>query len=100
MRRFYPVTKGPSDRFSVPHEAVRVEEDGFAASDLIGLALLGGLLCSPLLFKFRLTDSIVLHPFVPLLAAAWVWVAWESRRTWSSLRQGWYVAEWQVWTSF
>ena len=97
MHRFSPVTNGPSDGDSVPREVARVEQDGLATSDLIGLALLGGLLCSPLFFKLRLTDSIVLHPFVPLLAAAWAWVAWESRRTWSSLRQGWYVAERQAW---
>lgn len=97
MRRFYPVANGPADTVCVPRAAVHGEHDGLAASDLVGLALLGGLLCSPMLFKFRLTEGIVLHPFVPLLIAAWVWVGWESRRTWSSLAQGWYVAEWQAW---
>lgn len=97
MRRFYPGSNGLSDNLSRPREAACGEHDGLAVSDLIGLALLGGLLCSPLLFKFRLTEGVVLHPFVPLLAAAWVWVARESRRTWSSLTQGWYVAEWQAW---
>lgn len=97
MRRFYPVANRASATDGLPRHGVHAGQDHFAASDLVGLALLGGLLCSPLVFKFRLTDSMVLHPFVPLLLAAWGWVAWVSRRTWSSLRQGWYVAEWQAW---
>ena len=97
MPRFYPVTNPSSHTEHLPRHVGRQAHDGVALSDLIGLGILGCLLCSPLLFKFRLTDSIVLHPFVPLLLAAWVWVAWASRRTMSSLSQGWYVAEWQAW---
>lgn len=97
MRRFYPISNHPSATGGWPRVAVQGEQDACSASDRIGLVLLGCLLCSPLLFKIRLTDSIVLHPFVPLLLAAWGWVAWESRHTWSLLTQSWYVAEWQAW---
>ncbi|MGC3976541.1 MAG: glycosyltransferase [Nitrospira sp.] len=97
MRRSYPVTKPLSRRERQPRHVVRQAHEAVALSDLIGLGILGCLLCSPLLFKFRLTNGIVLHPFVPLLLAAWGWVAWGSRRTMSSLAQGWYVAEWQAW---
>lgn len=97
MRRFYPISNHPSATGGWPRVAVQGEQDACSASDRIGLVLLGCLLCSPLLFKFRLTDSIVLHPFVPVLLAAWGWVAWESRHTWSLLTQSWYVAEWQAW---
>ncbi len=68
-----------------------------ACIDRVGLGLLALLLLSPVVFKVRLADSLVIHPFVPLLAAAWVWVAWVIRRTFASIRSSRYVAEWQAW---
>ncbi len=65
--------------------------------DRAGLALLALLLLSPVLFKVRLGDGLVVHPFLPLLAAAWLWVALVIRRTFGSIRSGRYVAEWQAW---
>ena len=73
------------------------EQDACSASDRIGLVLLGCLLCSPLLFKIRLTDSIVLHLFVPhVLLAAWGWVAWESRHVVLAAKLG-MSPRWRAW---
>ena len=66
-------------------------------SDRFGIGLLALLLLSPVLFKLRLADGLVVHPFVPLLVAAWAWVGWVSRNTFSSAQREWYVAEWQAW---
>ena len=41
--------------------------------DQIGLVCLGLLLLSPLVFKVRLAGNVVVHPFIPLLFAAWCW---------------------------
>jgi len=48
--------------------------------DRLGLACLGVLLLSPLLFKVRLAGDIVVHPFTPLLLAAWGWTVWAALR--------------------
>jgi glycosyltransferase involved in cell wall biosynthesis/O-antigen ligase len=66
-------------------------------SDRIGIGLLALLLLSPVLFKLRLAGGLVVHPFIPLLVAAWAWVGWVSRSTFSSAQCGWYAAEWQAW---
>jgi glycosyltransferase involved in cell wall biosynthesis len=71
-------------------------ETDLPRSDLIGLVLLALLLLSPLVFKCRI-EGLVIHPFTPLLMAAWVWVGWVSRSTFSSITRGWYIAEWQAW---
>lgn len=97
MRKFYAANKRPSGTDLLPRESARRDPPGLTRSDLLGLGVLICLLLSPLLFKCRLTETIILHPFVPLLAAAWVWVGWVSRSTFSSLTKGWYVAEWQAW---
>ncbi len=46
--------------------------------DRAGLLCLGLLLLSPLVFKVRLAGDVVLHPFSPLLAAAWGWTVWAA----------------------
>ncbi|HET6674932.1 MAG TPA: O-antigen ligase family protein [Nitrospiraceae bacterium] len=46
--------------------------------DRAGLMCLGLLLLSPLVFKVRLAGDVVLHPFTPLLAAAWGWTVWAA----------------------
>lgn len=68
-----------------------------AGIDRVGLGVLVLLLLSPIVFKVRLADSLVVHPFVPLLAVAWMWTAWVIRGTLGSIRNGRYVAEWQAW---
>jgi hypothetical protein len=58
--------------------------------DGLGLACLGLLLLSPLAFKVRLLGDVVVHPFAPLLLAAWCWMLWAVvdavRRRHGSLR--------------
>ena len=97
MRRFYAMAKRLSASGYLRRDAVRGGQTGLPWSDVIGLGLLVCLLLSPLVFKYRLTESIVIHPFVPLLLAAWGWVGWASRSTFSSMARGWYVAERQAW---
>jgi glycosyltransferase involved in cell wall biosynthesis len=65
--------------------------------DRIGIGLFGLIVLSPALFKIRLGQDLVIHPFVPLLVTAWVWVCWVSRTTFFNRRSGWYNAEWQIW---
>lgn len=97
MLRCSPMTNRPSGTASLLRDGAREEQTRLPWSDVIGLGLLVCLLLSPLVFKYRLTDSLVIHPFVPLLLAAWIWVGWVSRNTFSSSTRGWYVAEWQAW---
>jgi glycosyltransferase involved in cell wall biosynthesis/O-antigen ligase len=80
-----------------PHAATETVSAGMPRADMIGLALLTLLLLSPLVFKVRLADGVAVHPFVPVLAAAWGWVWWVSRSTFSSATSGWYIPEWQAW---
>ena len=46
--------------------------------DRLGLGCLGLLLLSPLVFKIRLVGDVVIHPFTPLLMAAWAWALWVT----------------------
>ena len=46
--------------------------------DRAGLVCLALLLLSPLVFKVRLAGNVVVHPFTPLLLAAWVWTLWAA----------------------
>ena len=46
--------------------------------DRLGLVCLGLLLLSPLVFKVRLVGDVVVHPFTPLLLAAWCWTLWAA----------------------
>ncbi|HET6674931.1 MAG TPA: glycosyltransferase [Nitrospiraceae bacterium] len=90
------MTKRPAG-LDPPRGAVSTVATAMPRSDFIGLAILALLLLSPLMFKFRVAEGLVVHPFVPLLIAAWIWVAWTSRRTFTSFANGWYIAEWQAW---
>lgn len=49
------------------------------------------------MFKVRVSDGLVVHPFVPLLAAAWIWVAWVIWKKTTPGRSGRWVIEWQAW---
>ncbi|MBS0171445.1 MAG: glycosyltransferase [Nitrospira sp.] len=64
--------------------------------DRIGLGILALLLLSPIVFKVSVTGSVVIHPFVPLLAMAWLWVAWTIRQTFRVSRPGMWRMEWQT----
>lgn len=97
MLRFWAVNNRPAGSDSLPRDAASGARAGLTWVDLIGLGLCALLLLSPLVFKYRLTDSIIVHPFALVLAAAWCWVGWVSRRTFSSITRGWYVPEWQAW---
>lgn len=66
-------------------------------TDRVGMGLLALLLLSPIVFKVRLADGFVIHPFVPLLAASWVWVGWVLRELSLPIRRNRFVAEWQTW---
>jgi len=46
--------------------------------DRFGLVCLGLLLLSPLVFKVRIVGEIIVHPFTPLLFAAWCWTVWAA----------------------
>ncbi|MEX5216588.1 MAG: glycosyltransferase [Nitrospira sp.] len=89
--------KQPPGGDHAPHAGTKPATAGMPRADMIGLALLALLLLSPLVFKVRLADGVVVHPFVPVLAAAWGWVWWVSRGTFSSATSGWYIPEWQAW---
>jgi glycosyltransferase involved in cell wall biosynthesis len=91
------MNKQPPAGHHAPHAAMKAATAGMPRADMIGLAILCLLLLTPLVFKVRLADGVVVHPFVPVLAAAWVWVWWVSRNTFSSVTSGWYIPEWQAW---
>ena len=63
----------------------------------LGLWLLGLLLLSPAVFKVRVTEGLVIHPFVLVLIVAWGWVLYASADTFFRQKRGWYSAEWQTW---
>ena len=46
--------------------------------DRLGHVCLGLLLLSPLVFKVRIVGEIIVHPFTPLLFAAWCWTVWAA----------------------
>ena len=46
--------------------------------DRLGHVCLGFLLLSPLVFKVRIVGEIIVHPFTPLLFAAWCWTVWAA----------------------
>ena len=97
MRRFFAVNRRVPCTDRLLLDGVGAVETGMLWSDLIGLVLLVLLLLSPLVFKCRVIEGLIIHPFTPLLLAAWGWVGWVSRSTFSSLTRGWYIAEWQAW---
>ena len=47
----------------------------------LGFWILATLLLSPLIFKIRLPGSLVVHPFIPILIAAWGWILYASADT-------------------
>lgn len=65
----------------------------------LGLWLLALLLLSPAVFKVRVTEGLVIHPFVLVLIVAWGWVLYASVDTFFRQKRGWYSAEWQTWNT-
>ncbi len=97
MSWFFAMNRWRTGSDRAPRDVVSTVQTGMPRSDVIGLGILAFLLLSPLVFKFRIAEGFVIHPFVPLLIAAWVWVGRTSRDTFSSIARGWYIAEWQAW---
>ena len=62
-----------------------------------GFWILAILLLSPIVFKLRLPGGVVVHPFVPVLMAAWCWILYASADTFFRRDRGWYMAELQAW---
>lgn len=65
--------------------------------DRIGLILIGGLLCSPMVFKLQVSPGVIIHPVVVLLLCAWCWIAIVMAEHLRQTLKGCYVAEWQAW---
>lgn len=63
----------------------------------LGLILIGGLLSSPMIFKFQLSPGLIIHPVVVLLLCAWCWIAVAMTEHLRKTPSGRYVAEWQAW---
>ena len=97
MKWYSATIKQPANTDRAPHNETSAVRADIPCADVMGLALLALLLLSPLVFKVRIAEGVVVHPFVPVLIAAWVWVAWVSRSTFSSVTSGWYIPEWQAW---
>ena len=97
MSRFLARNEGLSGANHVPRGGAKTAWTDIPRFDLVGLGLIALLLLSPLIFKVRIAEGLVIHPFALLLMAAWVWVGWGSRSTFSSITSGWYIAEWQAW---
>lgn len=62
----------------------------------MGLLIL--LLLSPIVFKVRLAEGFVIHPFAALLGVSWVWVGWVLRKQVVQIRRDRFVPEWQAWS--
>lgn len=60
-------------------------DSNVSVMDRLGLFCLGLLLLSPLIFKVRLAGDVAVHPFTPLLLAAWGWTLWAA---FEAVRQG------------
>lgn len=71
-------------------------ETRISSHDRIGLGILALLLLSPIVFKVSVMGRVVIHPFVPVLALAWVWVAWTVRHTLLASRPGTWRMELQA----
>lgn len=97
MKKCFAMARPPNGSSHASSESVPAVPTPLPRSDVFGLGLLALLLLSPLIFKLRVAGGFVIHPFAPLLMTAWVWVAWMSRNTFSSMGSGWYMAEWQAW---
>lgn len=67
------------------HFMLHRSDNQVSVMDRLGLGCLGLLLLSPLVFKIRLAGDVVVHPFAPLLLAAWVWTLWAALQ---AIRQG------------
>jgi hypothetical protein len=66
---------------------------GASGMDRLGLVCLGLLLLSPLVFKIRLAGDVVVHPFTPLLLAAWCWTLWAAL---DATRQRQMTMKWNI----
>ena len=78
MSRFLARNEGLSGANHVPRGGAKTAWTDIPRFDLVGLGLIALLLLSPLIFKVRIAEGLVIHPFALLLMAAWVWVGWAA----------------------